>query len=130
VSADTTPPTSDFARIGEERLRALVDDFIDVVAADFIIGFMFLGKDLERIKRLEFELASSHLGGPHRYSGRTMRAAHARSPINSGHFRRRLALLRSACERHGVEPDIIERWIANNAALESQVTNGTDCVDA
>ncbi len=120
---------SDYQRVGEERLRALVDDFIDVVARDFIIGFMFQGKDLSRIKQLEFELASGHLGGPQRYTGRTMRAAHAASPINSGHFRRRLALLRSACQRHGLDEDIVDRWIAHNAALEQQVTNGTDCVD-
>lgn len=120
---------SDYERIGEERLRALIDDFIEVVAGDFIIGFMFMGKDLVRIKDKEFELASSHLGGPHSYTGRPMRRAHASSPINSGHFRRRLALLRSACQRHGVDEDIIERWIAHNQRLEAQVTNGLDCVE-
>ena len=119
---------TDYERIGEARLRALVDDFIDTVAGDFIIGFMFLGKDLERIKRLEFEFARAHLGGEGAYTGRGMRQAHARSPINAGHFRRRLALLRTTCDKHGIDPDIVDRWIAHNQALEAQVTDGTDCV--
>ena len=119
---------TDYERIGEERLRALMKDFVGRISQDFVIGFFFAGKDLDRIAEKEFELASTHLGGPHAYTGRPIAQAHGPHRINSGHFRRRLAFLSTVLRDHGVDDDIIQRWMAHDERLLSQITDGTDCV--
>ena len=119
---------SDYDTIGgEPALRAIVDDFIDRVRGDFVIGFFFSGKDIERIKDKEFELASAHLGGPYAYTGRPLGSAHAALPINKGHLRRRLAFLRTVLRDHGVPEEVAERWVAHDARLEDLITNGREC---
>ncbi|MCB9797967.1 MAG: group 1 truncated hemoglobin [Alphaproteobacteria bacterium] len=129
MSVDTGPP-SDLERLGgEPALRAIVQDFIGRVSADFIIGFMFQGKDLQRIIDKEVELAARHLGGEAPYTGRPIAQVHRPLPINRGHFRRRLAFLRTTLAAHGVAEDIAARWISANEALEAAVTNGMDCAE-
>lgn len=120
---------SDWERIGgqagaERALRA----FLDRVFDDFIIGFLFVGKDKERILRHEVELASLHLGGPLGYTGRGIGQAHRPLRINRGQFRRRLAILRTVLQEQQVDEDIVQRWISHDQKLESVVTDGTDCV--
>jgi len=120
---------TDYERIGGRAgLETLIGAFIDRVFDDFIIGFLFIGKDRARIVRHEMEHASAHLGGPSTYSGRPIPAVHRPLRINAGHFRRRLAILRTVLSDHGVDADIIERWVASNQRLESSITDGTDCL--
>ncbi|MCA9565363.1 MAG: group 1 truncated hemoglobin [Myxococcales bacterium] len=119
---------TDYERIGEERLRAVVADFIDRVYRDVIIGFFFLRIDKAALIEHEFRFAAAHLGGPKSYGGRTIAEAHRRHPINRGQFRRRLWLLENTLRDHGIEDDIIERWIQHNQLLERVVTDGSECV--
>ncbi|MET0386867.1 MAG: group 1 truncated hemoglobin [Polyangiales bacterium] len=116
---------------GEPVLRAVIDDFVDRVFDDMMIGFLFRDVDRARIKQLEHEHASEFLGGPVRYSGRPMRAAHARHRISSGQFGRRLVLLRQAMTAHGVPAEVQQAWLDHNEALRSQVTEPaqSDCRD-
>lgn len=119
---------SDLARIGGPgALEALMRDFIGRVSQDFVIGFLFAGKDLERIIQMETALAAAHLGGPDPYPGRPIGATHRALRINRGQFRRRLAFLRRVLEEHQVPTDVAERWVDFNARLEGAVTDGTDC---
>jgi hemoglobin len=119
---------TDYDRIGgEEGLERLVRAFVDRFFADFIIGFMFEDKDRERIVRHEVELASAHLGGPHRYGGRNLGEVHQPLRINKGHFRRRLAIVAHVLREKGVPDDIVERWIAHDQRLESVITTPEDC---
>ncbi|MCB9793710.1 MAG: group 1 truncated hemoglobin [Alphaproteobacteria bacterium] len=127
--SDETEP-SDLDRVGGiDGLRPILADFIGRVARDFIIGFMFEGKDLDRIIAKETELAARHLGGQQPYTGRPIGRVHAPLPINRGHFRRRLAFLRTTLADHDVPEDIAARWLAANEALEDSVTNGLDCAE-
>jgi len=120
--------TTDYERIGgRDGLTVIVEDFVSRVFDDFIIGFLFLGRDRERIVRHEVEHAAEHLGGPREYTGRPIARVHRPLPINRGHFRRRLALLRTVLRQHDVPDDIIERWIAADRRLEEAVVDGTDC---
>jgi hemoglobin len=118
-----------FDRIGDDKLRAVLETFYDAVFADVMIGFFFRGKDKARLVDKEWELVASHLGAPVRYSGRPLAEAHAAHPILGGHFERRLQLLREAMAAHGVDPDVREAWIAHTIALRPLVTSdrGTDC---
>ncbi len=119
---------TDHDRIGAERLDQIVHVLVQRFARDFIIGFLFEGRDLVRIERHELELARVHLGGPGRYGGRPLGAVHKPLRINRGHFRRRLAVLRTVLEAEGVPADIVQRWVERERGLESVITDGTDCV--
>ena len=122
---------TDYERIeGGERLGPLVQRFVARMATDFVIGFRFEGKDLDRIAFHEAELAAAHLGGPPAYSGRSIGEVHLRMRINRGQFRRRLAVLKTVLREEGVPDDVIDRWIAHDAALEAAIADPTDCVVA
>ena len=121
---------TDFEALGgREEVERLVRAFVHASAKDFIVGFFFEGKDLERIILHETEMAVAHLGGPSRYSGRPLRAAHGPLKINRGHFRRRLAILRTILRAEGAPEDVVDRWVESNRALESSVVIDRDCVD-
>lgn len=120
---------SDYERLGgEPGLHRLVERFVDRFFADFIIGFLFEGKDRDRIVTHEAAFAAAHLGGPRAYLGRPIGPMHRALKINTGHFRRRHAILRQVLAQEGVPDDLIERWIAFERSLEGVITTGDDCV--
>lgn len=121
-----------YARIGPEKLRAVVTDFYARVFGDVMIGYMFAGKDRRRLIDREFELAATFLGAPDvKYTGRPMRTAHAGVSIFGGQFERRLQILREAMAAHDVDPEVQRVWIEHTQALRSQVTRdtGSECKD-
>jgi hemoglobin len=119
---------TDAERIGGEvAVEALVREFVQRMADDFVIGFRFAGKDLERIAYHEAELALAHLGGRRSYTGRSLGEVHLPMRLNRGQFRRRLAVLRTVLAEHGVPDDVIARWIAHDEALEPAISGPTDC---
>jgi hemoglobin len=119
---------SDLERLGgESAARTIITDFIGRVARDFVIGYLFAGRDLDRIILHETAMAVTMLGGPVAYSGRPLGAVHQPLKINAGHFRRRLAFLERTLEAHNVPEDIAARWIEHNRRLERLIVDGTDC---
>jgi hemoglobin len=112
---------------GEGALRAVVDRFVERMAADMIIGFFFAGKDLARIKQHEFEHAAVALGAEIAYGGRPIVPLHRAMRINGGQFRRRLALLRQELAAAAVPPDIAATWLAEQQRLQDAMTDGRDC---
>jgi hemoglobin len=121
-----------FEKIGEAKLRAVVADFYDRVFADVMIGFMFQGKDKQRLIDREWEMAAKFLGAPGiEYTGRPMRAAHAQHTIFGGHFERRLQILRETMRDHDIDPDVQRVWIEHTNALREQITRdkGSECKD-
>lgn len=107
---------------GEDRLRTIIEDFVDRVFADVMIGFFFRNATPKRIKELEFQLAAQHLGGPFEYKGRSMMVAHSKHPIMGGHFDRRREILRQTLEDHGVPPAVRDAWLAHTDSLRGQIT--------
>jgi hemoglobin len=121
---------SDFEDLGgRAAVEELMGRFVRRVAEDFIIGFFFEGKDLERIIKHETELACMHLGGPSEYTGRSLESAHKPLKINHGQFRRRLAILRTTLNDAGVAQEIVERWVGSNQDEKAKVVINRDCVD-
>ncbi len=112
---------------GEARLGAILDDFVDRMASDFIIGWLFEGRDLARIKTHELGFAKAHLGGGGRYEGRPLGRVHQPLAIHRGMFHRRLALLATVLRDHGVADAVIERWLSHDRKLEPVISDGTDC---
>lgn len=118
-----------FERLGEPALRAIIDDFVQRVTSDLMIGFFFARVDRERLARMEYEHAAAHLGGPIVYSGRPLQAAHAAHRIMGGHFARRREILRQALVAHAVPEDIASAWLAHVDSLRSEITPdvGSEC---
>lgn len=110
---------------GEPALRAIIDEFVERVFADTMIGFLFARASKERIKRFEYEHAAAFLGAGVAYSGRELGEAHRRHPILGGHFGRRRQLLKLTLEKHGVAEHIRDAWLAHQDALREQVTSDT-----
>ena len=121
---ETLGPDDD-ARLA--RLEAVVRDFYARVVDDLMIGFLFQGKDIDRLVELEIQFTARMLGRPGGpYAGRSMRAAHAASPILGGHFMRRQQLLREAMAARDLPDAVREAWLAHNARLASQVITDRD----
>ncbi|MCB9685698.1 MAG: group 1 truncated hemoglobin [Alphaproteobacteria bacterium] len=112
---------------GRDGLERVVRAFVERMASDFVVGFHFEGKDLDRIVHREVELASEHLGGGDRYGGRSLSEVHAPLRIHRGHFRRRLHVLEATLRAHGWPEDLVARWLAHDRSLESVVSSPDDC---
>lgn len=114
---------------GEEKLRQIIDTFIDRVFEDRMIGFFFRHADKQRIKEMEFQLTARFLGADIEYQGRPLDEVHARHPIMGGQFARRLQILRETLEFHGVPKHIRDAWIEHTESLRPLITRdaGSDC---
>ncbi len=126
----TAAPLSDLERLGEAKVRDLMERFLDAVFVDPMIGFFFVGRQLGRIRELELRFAIEHLGGATAlgaYNGRPMNEAHAPAsvpPILGAHFDRRREILRETLEAGGVDEDIRMRWLAHNEAQRPLIVRG------
>jgi hemoglobin len=121
---------STYERIGgEARLRAVIDDFVDRMKRDTMIGFFFWNVDAERLAQREFEFTARFLGADLPYSGRPIRTAHAQHPIMGGHFERRRRLLEETLIDHGIAPELRAEWLAHVDKLRPAVTRDArgDC---
>ena len=102
---------------GEEGVRAHVAAFVARVFADPIIGFWFEGRDAGRIVQHESEHALLLWGADVVYTGRPLGTAHKPLGIHAGHFRRRLAILRTVLRERGVDEALIERWVRHDERM-------------
>src|SRR4051812_47798251 len=60
---------------GESRLAAIIDEFVERVFSDTMIGYLFARANKERVKRMEYEHAAQFLGAGIVYGGRPLRDA-------------------------------------------------------
>ena len=111
-----------YDKIGPTQLREVVIDFYRRVFDDVMIGFLFIGKDRQRLIDKECEFTARFLGADVRYTGRSMPVAHASSPIMGGHFDRRLTILRETLADHQVDAEVCASWIDHQLRLRHQVT--------
>lgn len=118
-----------YAEIGEERLRQIIDVFVDRIFDDRMIGFFFRDADPNRIKALEFQFTARFLGADIAYEGRPLGDAHRRHPIMGGQFARRLKILEETLEEYGVPHHIQKAWIDHTESLRPLITRdqGSDC---
>src|SRR6516164_1103173 len=71
---------------GEPALVAVVDDFYMRVTADPELATFFAGTNMAKLKGRQVEFFAAALGGPHAYTGATMREAHRGRGIGQEHF--------------------------------------------
>lgn len=109
---------------GALKVRSIIDDFVDRMVGDLMIGFFFAGVDRDTLARREFEFTARFLGAQGiPYTGRPLRAAHAGRRIMGGQFARRKQLLAQTLQDHGVRRDVAEAWLAHVESLRDHVTS-------
>jgi hemoglobin len=114
-----------FRRIGgEEKLRAIIDTFVERMYADAMIGFFFRNVPQKRIKELEYQHAAAFLGAPVAYRGRELGEAHGKHPIMGGHFNRRRQILKNTLEENQIPQDVIDMWMAHIDSLRGEIVRG------
>lgn len=64
---------------GGEAIQVALDLFYEKVMVDPRVSVYFDGLDVERVKRKQKAFLTMAFGGPARYDGRTLRAAHRRA---------------------------------------------------
>jgi len=109
---------------GEVGLRRVIEAFYDRVFADVMIGFMFRGRDKQRLVELETQLTTRVMGGQGPYEGRSMRAAHAHLRINRGQYLRRNQILRETLRDLNVPEEVQTAWLSHAVALERAILGG------
>ncbi|HEY1695335.1 MAG TPA: group 1 truncated hemoglobin [Polyangiaceae bacterium] len=106
---------------GEGPIRAVLQGLYDRLFGDPIVGFLFEGKDKGRIVEQQVAFTSAFLGGPNRYTGKSMPEVHASVPLLPGHFDRRHHVLKQVLEARGVPDGVRATWLRIDAGLRSSV---------
>ena len=71
---------------GKPAIQAVVDDFIGNVAADARINQRFAAANIPRLKTMLVEQICEASGGPCKYTGQSMKVAHAGMKITDAEF--------------------------------------------
>lgn len=87
---------------GKPAIRLVVEDFVQNVAADHRINGFFGSTNIPRLKRLLVEQICEASGGPCRYGGRSMRAAHRGLGIRNADFNALVQDLGRSLNKYGV----------------------------
>jgi hemoglobin len=109
---------------GEMALRKVVDQFVDRIFEDVMIGFMFARASRSRIKEKEYEFAAQHLGAAVAYSGRPLEIAHRAHQIFDGQFDRRSTILRETLAACAVPERVRAHWLSHTESLRGKITLG------
>jgi truncated hemoglobin YjbI len=86
-----------------------------------MVGFLFAGKDKEQLIEHQLWFTARFLGGPSRYTGRSLPDAHAALPLLPGHFDRRHHLLAQALAEHRVPEPVAREWLRVDQSLRTAV---------
>jgi truncated hemoglobin YjbI len=98
------------------------------MSQDVMLGFFFDGRDLDSIadRQTGFLLKSAGLPTPLDSIRAPAKAHQNIPPILTGHFDRRIVLLKEVLAAYGLNSSQIERWIGFEESFRSQVVAATD----
>lgn len=102
---------------GEAGLRRVLRALYDQLFDDLMVGFLFAGKDKEKLVEHQLWFTARFLGGPSRYEGKSMPDAHAALPLLPGHFERRHFLLRQVLTEQAVPEAVATEWLRVDRSL-------------
>lgn len=105
-----------------DAVKAIVTRFYERVFDDVMIGYMFQGKDRDRLIRVETELLLHHLDSSVRYTGRNIGPLHQPLKIKTGQFDRRQQIFREVLEEFSVEEETKRRWLSKNESMRTLIT--------
>ena len=112
-----------YRQIGEEKIIEVVSLMYEKAFADGIIGHFFLGRDMQVLIKHQTDFLIGLFGGPKRYSGRDMAAAHKKFVIKNVHFQRRQQILRESLRGAGVDESLSDQWLKIEGRFKSVIIN-------
>lgn len=111
-----------FERLGGvEGVELIVREMYDRVLADAELSHYFEKANLERLRRMQFQLVSAALGGPVVYAGQELRMAHAKVGVTDHAFAKFCGHLADAMENRGVGPHDVNDVMARLSMYKDPV---------
>lgn len=108
---------------GEAAIDAAVDIFYSKVLADKRISQFFEAVDMDRQRAKQKSFLTFALGGPNRYTGNNMRAAHARMKLTEEHFNAVMENLGNTLKELNVPDNLIAEAAAIAMSVKNDVLN-------
>ena len=97
---------------GKTVLFSVLKDFYETMQKDILIGFFFNGHDLLHISEMQGKFLLMAAGLNSSYEGKGPSTAHTSlPPILSGHFDRRLIILKETLRKHSLTAKQVETWL-------------------
>jgi len=121
-----TTETSVYDLLGGDRqpMRSVTSAFYRRVLADDMLAPFFAGVDMDRQSVMLAEFLAMAFGGPHAYTGRDLRTAHAQlRGLTDAHFDRVVAQLASTLREFGVAEGDVATVGAVAETLRDDVLN-------
>jgi truncated hemoglobin YjbI len=107
---------------GEQQLKEILRDFYNRMSTDILIGYFFDGKDVMAIADRQKEFLMYAMSASPSYEGKLPTSAHLElPPVWTGHFDRRLLLLKETLKDHGLTQAQIDIWIQFEDAFRSVI---------
>ena len=106
---------------GKESIRTVMDDFVARVKADPRIGDQFQNTDANRLASQLTDQVCEATGGPCKYVGLDMKAAHAGMTITKAHFNALVEVLVASMNAKGVPFDLQTDILALLAPMHRDV---------
>ena len=118
----TETAASAYHSLGAENgLRSAVEEFYDRIQADRFLAPYFAGVEMHTLKRHQGDMLSAATGGPQRYSGRDMAAAHAGLGITDDAFDRVVGHLNATLVETGADDGTIRAVLGALAPLRASI---------
>ena len=118
------PAAGLYQAFGEKAgLQALMDDFVQRLAADAAIGDQFKTTNLENLSRLLTEQTCQLAGGPCVYKGPDMKEAHANMDVTRSHFNALVEVLQVSMNARGIAFTRQNQLLALLAPMRRDVVN-------
>jgi hemoglobin len=111
---------------GAPRVRAVLDAFYPRVLADPPLSPLFLGVDIERLKKSQEQFFAAALGGRTSYTGPSLHQAHARTRqrgANDALFDRFVMVFSGVLVDLAVPDGKIDEWLAILEDARGQILN-------
>ena len=116
------PDTPLYDRLGgTDGVERLLVTFYGLVLADPLLAPFFRDVPMDKLLRMQEELFSASLGGPHTYSGRPLREVHAGRGIGQPHFHRFRQHLLTTLQHAGVDAEDMREVVRRVSALRKDV---------
>jgi hemoglobin len=106
---------------GKDAIKAVVDEFVTIAIADPRINKKFARTNPERLKFQVVEQLCAVTGGPCKYTGRDMRAAHKHMGVTEGEFNAFVENLVKALDKFNVGAIEKSELLNLLAPLKSQI---------
>lgn len=107
IAAHASPEKSLYEQLGgKESIRKVMDDFVVRLKADPRIGDKFAATNAERLASQLTDQVCEATGGPCKYVGLDMKAAHAGMTITKAHFNALVEVLQTSMNAHSVPFDV------------------------